>query len=282
MSRNNPKLGSNQTIDPMRKINYLPVIVLMLALSMFSCQKETVRTDDNAIPETVMAAIAKAGFSPDNVIREGSGYIVEGDIYIDDTHLRTQPGWFTVSIAQTEQYRTNNLVTRLPRVITVSVSNRMPNAYQGANGYVAQALARYNAENLQLTFQLVSSNANISIVSANGNYLASAGFPTSTGDPFNQVNVNTRSLNGQATNTIVSVLAHELGHCIGFRHTDYMNRSYSCGGTATNEGAGSVGAVLIPGTPSGPDAGSWMLACIGSNQNRPFNANDRVALNYLY
>jgi hypothetical protein len=158
----------------------------------------------------------------------------------------------------------------------------MPSGYQGANGFVAQALARYNVENLQVSFQLVSSNANITIVNGNGQFLASAGFPTSAGDPFNQVTVNTRSLNGQPANTIVSVLAHELGHCIGFRHTDYMDRSYSCGGATSNEGASTVGAILIPGTPSGPDAGSWMLACIGSGQNRPFNANDLTALRYLY
>jgi hypothetical protein len=78
-------------------------------------------------------------------------------------------------------------------------------------------------------------------------------------------------------------MAHELGHCIGFRHTDYMNRSYSCG-SGGNEGQTTtgVGAVLIPGTPSGPDAKSWMLACIGSGVNRPFNSNDKVALAYLY
>jgi hypothetical protein len=61
-----------------------------------------------------------------------------------------------------------------------------------------------------------------------------------------------------------------------------MNRTYSCGGSAANEGASTVGAILIPGTPSGPDPNSWMLACIGANQNRPFNSNDKTALNYLY
>lgn len=40
-----------------------------------------------------------------------------------------------------------------------------------------------------------------------------------------------------------------MGHCIGFRHTDYMNRSYSCRGSAVNEGSAGVGAVYIPGTP---------------------------------
>jgi len=42
--------------------------------------------------------------------------------------------------------------------------------------------------------------------------------------------INSRSLNGPPAYTIVSVIAHEAGHCIGFRHTDCMDRSYSCGG----------------------------------------------------
>ncbi|WP_262510258.1 zinc-dependent metalloprotease [Sediminitomix flava] len=25
------------------------------------------------------------------------------------------------------------------------------------------------------------------------------------------------------------IIAHEIGHCIGFCHTDYMDRSFSCG-----------------------------------------------------
>ncbi len=61
-----------------------------------------------------------------------------------------------------------------------------------------------------------------------------------------------------------------------------MNRSYSCGGSAVNEGASTVGAKLIPGTPSGPSAGSWMLACISCGGDRPFTSYDRIALNYLY
>ena len=83
-------------------------------------------------------------------------------------------------------------------------------------------------------------------------------------------------------NYLASVLTHEMGHCIGFRHTDYMARQYSCGGKRkVNEGTAGVGAVLIPGTPSTPDAESWMLAC-SNGGNRLFNANDVIALNYLY
>jgi hypothetical protein len=85
-------------------------------------------------------------------------------------------------------------------------------------------------------------------------------------------------------NYIGTIMAHEIGHTIGFRHTDYANRAYSCGGRKSNEGQANngVGAVYIPGTATGGDPNSWMLACVGSNVNRPFNTNDKKALAYVY
>ncbi|MEQ8576674.1 MAG: M57 family metalloprotease, partial [Fulvivirga sp.] len=69
----------------------------------------------------------------------------------------------------------------------------------------------------------------------------------------------------------------------GFRHTDFFDRSISCGGSTANEGDGGVGANHIPGTPTGASASakSWMLACTDGG-DRPFNNDDRTALNYLY
>jgi hypothetical protein len=146
---------------------------------------------------------------------------------------------------------------------------------------------RYNDQNLQISFQRVSSGGQIVFKVAHGNYLASSGFPSSTGTPYPTVNVNTSAITQYSNSTTflgfaTSIFAHELGHCIGFRHTDYMNRAYSCGGSPVNEGASTVGAIPIPGTPTGPDPNSWMLSCVGAGQNRPFNSNDVIALNYLY
>jgi len=244
---------------------------------MLSCQKQEKIVQD-AVSEDVLAAISLAGFSTAGVVRDDDGYIVEGDIFLSSSMLASKPGWRTMIIAETEQYHTTNTVDG-PRTITVSVANKLPDSYEAA---LDEALARFNALGLTLTFQRVTSGADIALVSGNGNFLASAGFPTNSGEPYGQVKVNARAIGNQPQSTIATILAHEIGHCIGYRHTDYMNRAFSCGGAAANEGASSVGAVHIPGTPTGPESGSWMLSCIGQGQNRPFTNNDKTALTYLY
>jgi hypothetical protein len=251
---------------------------IAMVVTIFSCQNEdSALTSKNDVSQDALDKIHQLGFSTQNVQAADGGYLVEGDIFLQGSDLTATPDHRLLRIAETEQYRTNNLVSGT-RTITVSISNRLPSSYVAA---LDEALGRYNALGLRLTFQRVSSGANISLVKGSGNYLASSGFP-SGGNPYGQVKVNSNAIGSQPQSTVASIIAHELGHCIGFRHTDYMDRSYSCGGSPVNEGASTVGAVLIPGTPSGPDAGSWMLACIGSGQNRPFNSNDKTALNYLY
>lgn len=256
------------------------LVFVVCVFAFYSCRKNAGTEQTAIISEEALAQIYNLGFSNKNVsLNEDGDYVVEGDIVLSKSDLTAVPSMQFFRVGSVEQYRTNNLVKTLPRVITVSISSQLPSSYVTA---LDVALGRYNALGLQITFQRVSSGAAISIVKGNGSFLASAGFPTSSGDPYSQVKVNSRAIGNQPQNTVATILAHEIGHCIGFRHTDYMDRSYSCGGAATNEGASTVGAVLIPNTPSGPDAGSWMLSCIGSGDNRPFNSNDQVALNYLY
>src|SRR5205085_4415642 len=127
---------------------------------------------------------------------------------------------------------------------------------------VDNAIARYNAQNLSITMRRVSSGGNINIRMVNtGQYIASSGFPDSQGNPYPEVKYAKKYATGYSDGFMTTVLTHEIGHCIGFRHTDYMNRAYSCG-SGGNEGqdTSGVGAVNIPGTPTGPDSGSWMLA----------------------
>lgn len=268
----------------MRKTIFaLTAVVAACMLTLFACRKNVKSDSDSPPPssgvsEDVLAKIYKLGFSNKNVISDGNGnYIVEGDILISQSDLDATPEMQFLRVGDEEQYRTNNLVTGLPRTITVSMSSAL-NTWSTA---LNTALSRYNALGLRITFTRVSSGGNIQIVNGSGGFLASAGFP-SGGNPYNRVILNNSAVSGQPQNTVATILAHEIGHCIGFRHSDYMNRAYSCGGSAVNEGSAGVGAILIPGTTSGPSAGSWMLACIGSGQNRPFTSSDITALNYLY
>lgn len=259
----------------------LIALAAVISAGIYSCVRDNGGEELlPTVPEDVKAKIVRLGFNPKDAYVHADGYIVEGDIFLRkqdlDADLSLSPN---LIIAQEEQYRTFNLVTGLPRTITISTSGSLTT---NLNNAINAAIARYNAENLLLTFQRVSSGGNIVIKIVNGgSFIAAAGFP-SGGNPYPEIQFN-RQYRNWDVNTLTTVFAHEIGHCIGFRHTDYMNRSFSCG-SGGNEGQenNGVGAVHIPGTPTGPDAGSWMLACIGNGVNRPFNTNDRTALNYLY
>ena len=272
----------------MRKTLLAAAVVTACVFCIVSCKKQsTASSPDQAISGQTLAQIKALGFSDQNVRKVEDGYLVEDDIVLSDELLNGVNDQKLLRIANTEQYRTTNLVTSLPRTITVKVTNLGTAFVQGAD----LAISRYNALGLLIKFQRITSGtASINIKGFNqgpsGGFitLGSSGFPTNSGNPYGTIQMNT---NAQAygsnpdVNYVGSVIQHEIGHCIGMRHTDYMNRAYSCGGSAVNEGASTVGAILIPGTPSGPDANSWMLAC-SNGGNRTFNANDIVALNYLY
>jgi len=247
----------------MKKITLKFMCTMLAAGTLFmSCKKndEAVAGTDGVSAEVKQMAY-DAGFHTDNIVPHENGYLVEGDIFMTKEQLAEMartPYSNNIIVASTEHYRTNNLVSGT-RTITVSLNTSQANFVSGTD----EAIRRYNALPLRLKFQRVSgTSANINIVTYYqvSNTLGSAGFP-SGGNPYSQIQMNTYWYTPSvAVNALATTIAHEMGHCIGMRHTDYMNRAYSCG-SGGNEGASTVGAVHIPGTPTGPSAGSWMLAC---------------------
>ena len=122
----------------------------------------------------------------------------------------------------------------------------------------------------------VTINASIQPGSAGG----VAGFP-SGGLPFGSITLFD-GLGAYSVDVIEHVITHELGHTIGFRHSDYFNRAISCG-SGGNEGDAGVGAILIPGTPSGAVVGgSIMNSCFRSTENGELTASDVTAFRALY
>jgi hypothetical protein len=269
----------------MKKIWMPLAVACALMLSVTSCKKEAKETN-NPIPQETLDKIYQLGFGTSDVQRHEDGYLVEGDIILRESDLNSTPERQLIRFPSTEQYHTFNLVKGLPRVITVSMSSRLPVSYAAA---IEKMCARYNALNLSLTFDYIGTDVSASIVfvKGGGNYLASAGFPDAGGNPYGQVKVNSTFIGSNPNSDyLTTILAHEAGHCIGFRHSDWMNRAISCGGSPSNEGQQTtgVGAVHIANTPTTPTnaQGSWMLACIGSGQNRPFNSADQYSLDFLY
>ncbi|HEY9006031.1 MAG TPA: M57 family metalloprotease [Ohtaekwangia sp.] len=271
---------------PLRGMRLLSCAVAMAVLLCTSCENEKIDADTASTSNDLNAVAAKlqaAGFdTSEGFSKFENGYLVEYDIFLTGEMIDELVATSTPANGRTEHYRTNNLVLGTPRVLQVYMDTGFGTYMQSA---FDAALARYNAQGLGLTFQRTTNSAaaDISILSFNevSNVLGySAGFPTN-GNPASPIRLNTYYYNNTTSRPdATTVIAHEIGHAIGFRHTDYMNRTFSCG-SGGNEGDAGVGANYIPGTPTGPSANSWMLAC-SSNTDRPFTADDVTALTTVY
>jgi hypothetical protein len=180
-----------------------------------------------------------------------------------------------------EQYRTTNLVSLDVRTICINGA-KLTGVFGTA---LDETIANYNAVGLNFQMRRISNNSAgcdaVITGRISGPTGGSSGFP-SGGQPFNKFNIGS-GLKSFSINTITHVITHELGHTIGFRHSDFFNRSISCGGAASNEGDGGIGAILIPGTPSGAVlGGSVMNSCFRTVETGEFTSTDITALNALY
>ncbi len=278
----------------MRKTLYSAGLALMLTGIFMSCKKAP--ADDvnpNALTQDEKNLVASAGFNSNWAERTADGnYLIEGDVIVTKAQLTEMagatPSNFLI-VGNEEHYRTFNVVNTGggTRTITVSLGSGFPSYYSTA---LDNVIARYNSFGLTINFQRVASGGQITISGANlgtsggGCILGQAsGFPDANGNPSPGFTLSTSSCATTYLNTVDKadeVMAHEMGHCIGFRHTDYKKRA-SCG-PGGGEQAGSIGAVWIPGTPTNVSGSynSWMMAC--TNGSPLFNGDDVIALQYVY
>jgi FlaG/FlaF family flagellin (archaellin) len=244
---------------------------------LFGCTTEQPSSTDET--QEIIDNLTQAGFPANDIM------VVDGVVYTGrDAVVTLQASREMLeSDAGKEQYRTTNLVSRSLAVICVNGS-----AFTGKfSSALDLAIGNYNA--LGLTFRMqrttgstTGCGATITARVSSGTG-GSSGFP-SGGRPFNTINIGS-GLNSTtfSVDTVEHVITHELGHTVGFRHSDFFNRSISCGGAATNEGDGGVGAILIQGTPSGATVGgSIMNSCFRTVETGEFTSSDITALQVLY
>jgi hypothetical protein len=228
--------------------------------------------------EQIIANLVEAGYPRQDIM------VVDGKVYAaNDAHVTLEASEEMIaSVAGPEQYRTTNLVGSGVTKICIIPTSKF-NGYSRLSAGLDLAIENYNSQGLRITFARGSASdcdATISAKTMNGTG-GSAGFPTG-GKPYGTINIGT-GLQNYSDDVNEHVITHELGHCIGFRHSDYYNRSISCGGSATNEGASNVGAIHIPGTPTTANVGgSIMNSCFRSTESGEWSSSDRTALSYLY
>ncbi|CAM1345611.1 Protease B [Tenacibaculum amylolyticum] len=279
----------------MRKMKFSRIALLLVGAStFFACQTENNEqvneaAQSNVSPE-VIAKLADFDVNVNNVkkvdflLPDGKTIPMiqmESDIHMPEEQALNLPNLQELS---GRNYHTNNLVAQNTVINIIG--------YTGGGGFglsnkaqtaLQWAVNNYNRLNLSISFNLTygtNYQPQDMVVYNNPNESGSggsAGFP-SGGAPFKFVQIY--GLEGFNTNVNEHVITHEIGHSVGFRHTDYFSRQ-SCGQNV-NEGAGSIGANPIPGTPSGYDPTSIMLACFSGSTDGEFNNNDVTALRYLY
>lgn len=308
------KINFNQkTLKTMKNIKIFLIAILSLSFFIQSCEKEEVSEDISAFNDDVIinsdgveGRTSVTDIDLLNSIRDlelDAGAITKGDFHLPDGSVeeriyigsdivitREEIQLLNEAYSGTgRQYRTANLVTGANRTINILGYTGGSQALSSkAQTALSRAVNNYNnISNMALSFNL-SFGTNYqaadmvvydNTVNTNGTG-GVAGFPKSNGTPHKFVQIY--NLEQFSTNVNEHVITHEIGHSVGFRHSDWFDRLSCPASSQGNEGTGSDGAIHISGTPTGRDLTSVMQACFSSGASGNFNANDVSSLRSMY
>ncbi len=294
------------------KLNTFKVGAILLSsifLVTTSCSNEEFETPENTnlshLPKDVFNKAKELNINPGdiefkNIIsfdgKSNADYIVVNDMAMTkDRFMKIVADDFLA-----KQYRTQFLVDTdaFPIVDIIAFTGEGPlGLSQLAQDGLVAAVENWNTvgfTDLQLTLtftdELTGDFSNFEIFVNTDSTLSGDGeaeFPSEDGRPGSYVRINDR-VNANFPNGFEHLMTHEIGHAIGFRHTDWQTRQ-SCVDEGLEEEPRSEGnAQLIFGTlPSIPGIlqqdDSIMNACFNFRTTEgELNFNDRSALRFLY
>jgi len=220
----------------MKKILLLAATAMLLIAN--ACQKENPATQNISEENQQMKQYLSDtyGFKPEDIQDEHDHFVVEGDQCFAkenfwenfgmslDNEFMVDPAHEEGAAADRKHYRYTYLVTKT-KSIKIRILPGVPQNWQNA---IIKAVSDWNAMGGGLTFMVqYASNPAYGVVNVKMKTLASdifaqAYYPTSNGQPGSELHINPlfNSEGALNQNGKVGVIAHEMGHTLGIRHTD--------------------------------------------------------------
>jgi hypothetical protein len=231
----------------------LPAFLLSAALA--ACDESTSTLAPSA--DTDLARkVAAMGFDATTMVVRGDRVIVEGDIILKKSDVLATPDRPGPD-GPRFQYATTNRATSGFISVNFSAVGSQSSAWQTA---VANALTKWNSV----------PGANIYMSSGSGGYggitisfgqcdggsgvVACATFPAADGTVGPIITIDSDFKNQLSSSEKLMTMVHEIGHTLGFRHTNWNNRCAPYTGCSEDEAP--FGAEHITGTPTSPAGGA--------------------------
>lgn len=198
--------------------------LLLLSTFIFSCEKQNQPLNENQSKtenksQSVYEFIKKLGYQDSEIKNLDDEYLVDGDILFSKD---IQP---SLSIfgkgATTSQYGTNFYIGyNVQPNITVRIDASMNSYINEVSGAIAMW---NNVPNCRVKFALTDlSNQDILITNSNlGSGVCGAAYFPINGRPGGLIRINVNQIIGNSFTQRQRTIAHELGHTIGFRHTNW-------------------------------------------------------------